>query len=62
MPTPSTGRRTPYHLLEVKVAKMQEQLESITSAPRPLSTSLKTDNSLAFEADKKSLSKSLISA
>jgi hypothetical protein len=33
MPTPSTGRRTPYHLLEVKVAKMQEQLESITSVP-----------------------------
>ena len=33
MPTPSTGRRTPYHLLEVKVAKMQQQLESITSVP-----------------------------
>ena len=29
----STGMRTPYHLLEVKVAKMQEQLENITSLP-----------------------------
>lgn len=33
MPTPSAGRRTPYHHLEVKVAKMQEQLDSITSVP-----------------------------
>lgn len=33
MPTPSTGRRTPYHNLEVKVAKLQEQLDSVTSVP-----------------------------
>lgn len=39
MPTPSTGApsgsggRTPYQLLEIKIAKMQEQLESITSVP-----------------------------
>ena len=36
-PRPSTGsasgRRTPYHFLEVKVSKMEEQLESITSVP-----------------------------
>jgi hypothetical protein len=32
MPTLSTGR-TPYHLLEGKVTKMQEQLENITSFP-----------------------------
>ena len=31
MPTPSTGRRAPYHHLEV--AKLQEQLENITSVP-----------------------------
>ncbi|CAC5402369.1 Glutamine-rich protein 2 [Mytilus coruscus] len=33
MPTPSTGRRTPYHHLEIKVAKLQEQLDNITSVP-----------------------------
>ncbi|XP_052069684.1 glutamine-rich protein 2-like isoform X6 [Mytilus californianus] len=33
MPTPSTGRKTPYHHLEVKVAKLQEQLDNITSVP-----------------------------
>lgn len=33
MPTPSTGRKTPYHNLEVKVAKLQEQLENITAVP-----------------------------
>ena len=32
MPTLSTGR-TPYHLLQGKVTKMQEQLENITSFP-----------------------------
>jgi hypothetical protein len=75
---------TPYHLLEVKVAKMQAELERITSVPIPIgemwlnmhmqlmgrvetnekgmSTSLKTNNFLAFEADKKSLSKSFKSA
>ncbi|XP_071129013.1 glutamine-rich protein 2-like isoform X9 [Mytilus edulis] len=33
MPTPSTGRKTPYHHLEIKVAKLQEQLDNITSVP-----------------------------
>ena len=36
-PRPSTGsasgRRTPYHILAVKVSKMQEQIENITSVP-----------------------------
>jgi hypothetical protein len=35
-PRPSTGSasgRTPYHILAVKVSKMQEQLENITSVP-----------------------------
>jgi hypothetical protein len=34
--SPSTGKRTPYHLLEVKVAKMQAELERITSVPIPI--------------------------
>jgi len=34
-PTPSTGRRTPYHLIEpeVKIANSQEELKYITSVP-----------------------------
>jgi hypothetical protein len=36
-PRPSTGsasgRRTPYHILAVKVSKMQEQIENIASVP-----------------------------
>ena len=32
----STGKRTLHHLLEVKVAKMQAELERITSVPIPI--------------------------
>jgi hypothetical protein len=33
MSTPNTKEKTPYHLLEVKVAEIQEQLENIASVP-----------------------------
>jgi hypothetical protein len=33
MSTPNTKEITPYHLLEVKVAEIQEQLENIASVP-----------------------------
>jgi len=31
--TQSNGRRTPYHLIEVKIANIQEELNNITSVP-----------------------------